>query len=63
MDMNVLCECNSFTCKMVITLSDEENMAAHTNGKILIINGCQTGPDPTDILIEEKTGYSLYREG
>ena len=63
MDMPVLCECNSFNCKMVITLSYEENMEAHTNEKIVIINGCSTGPDSTDILVEEKTGYSLYREG
>lgn len=61
--MMVLCECNSFNCKMAITLSLEDNFKAHSNGGIVIVNGCRTGPDPTDILVIEKDGYSIYKEG
>ncbi len=54
MDMKVLCECDSFNCGMAITLSYEENLQAHKNGGIVIVHGCSTGPNPTDILVEEK---------
>jgi hypothetical protein len=63
MDMKVLCECNSFDCKWAIDLSYEENLEAHKNGGVIIINGCSKGPDSTDILVEEKDKYSIYREG
>lgn len=63
MNIRVLCECNSFDCKWVIDLSYEENLKAHQNGSMIIINGCSQGPDPTDILVEKKDKYSIYREG
>ena len=60
--MNVLCECSGITCRQAITLSYEENLKAHENGSLIIIDGCATEPDPTDIFIEKKDGYSIYRE-
>jgi len=63
MDMKVLCECNSFDCDGVITLSLEENMKIHTTPKqLIIVDGCSKGPDPTDTLVEKKDGYSIYKE-
>ena len=62
MDMNVLCECGGVTCRQAITLSYEENLKAHNNGSLVIIDGCANGPELTDILIEKKDGYSIYRE-
>ena len=60
--MKILCECNSFTCRMTIDMSLEEGLEAHKNGNLVIIDGCPNGPDPTDELIEKKDGYSIYRE-
>lgn len=63
MNIRALCECNSFNCKWAIDLSYEENLAAHLNGNIIIINGCSHGAESTDILVEKKEKYSIYREG
>ena len=62
MDMKVLCECDSYNCDKVITLSFEENTESHKDGKIIIIDGCKNGPNPNDVFIEKKDGYTLYRE-
>lgn len=62
MDMRVLCKCESFDCDKVIVLSFEENMEAHKDGRLIIIDGCCKGPNPTDVFIEEKDGYTIYRE-
>jgi len=49
MDMRVMCECNSFDCKFVITLSYEKNMKIHTTPRqLIIVDGCSKGPDATD---------------
>lgn len=59
----MLCECNSFDCAWTIDLPYEEGLEAHQNGGIIIINGCLNGPDSTDILVQTKDKYSIYREG
>lgn len=63
MDMKILCECGGLDCEMKIDLPHEENVKAHQNGGVIIVKGCSQGPFPTDILVEEKDKYSIYREG
>lgn len=61
--IKVLCECNSFGCNKAITLSLEENLEIHIEpNQIIIVDGCEKGPDQTDEFVEKKNGYSLYKE-
>lgn len=63
MYMDFLCECNSITCKKKIRLSVEEMEKLKIKMDcVIIVEGCEHGPEPTDILVEEKTDYSIYRE-
>ncbi len=62
MYMNFACECNDITCKKTIRLSVGEMEELKTNmNYILIVEGCLTGPESTDVFVEEKTGYSIFR--
>jgi len=29
---------------------------------VIIVDGCEHGPEPTDVLVEEREGYKLYKE-
>ncbi len=60
--IKTLCECNSFTCDKSIMLSYEECCKAHEDGNIIIVKNCEAGPEPTDVLVEEKNKYSIYKE-
>ena len=60
--MKVLCECNSFNCSKVISLSIEEAQRAEGLKRVIIIDGCETGPESTDTLVSKEKGYSIYRE-
>ncbi len=63
MYMNFACECDSLTCKKTIRLSVEEMDKLKTSiDCVIIVEGCEHGPEPTDTLVEEKTGYSVYKE-
>ncbi len=57
------CECDSFDCMLEAHLSLEESMGIYKSGLILIVKGCQVGPNPTDNLVGERNNYSLYSEG
>jgi hypothetical protein len=59
--MELLCECNSFGCIAKIEVSTEEATKIYNAGLIPIVNGCPTGPDASDELVEDCKGYSLYR--
>jgi len=43
-------------------LSLEEAQEILQKGLVVIVDGCQNGPSPTDQLIEKRDGYALYRE-
>lgn len=57
----ILCECNSFTCNEAIERPLAELIESQNAG-VLIANSCVNGPDPTDILVAEKTEYKIYKE-
>jgi hypothetical protein len=57
-----LCECNSVDCGLAVDLSFEEAMGVEASGLIFIAKGCKKGQEETDVLIEERENYSLYRE-
>lgn len=58
--MEYICECESATCKRLIYLSDEQFL--EKGMLIMIVKGCPKGPEPTDRLVKECDGYSLYKE-
>jgi len=60
--MKFACECASMGCKKVIELSVEEMLEIRQQGCIIISSDCERGPEPEDILVEEKEGYAIYRE-
>jgi len=60
--MKILCECNSFDCRMTTDMSYEESIKAHKNGGIIIVDGCPNGPEDNDELIKVKEMYQIYRE-
>lgn len=61
--MRVLCECNS-GCAKVIDLSINVLTAIKTGApnRVIIVDGCPTGPEPTDELVSKEPGYAIYRE-
>lgn len=61
--MKMLCECNSFDCRKTIDLSTEEAQRAEGLHRVLIVDGCPTGPEPTDTLVSKESGYTIYTEG
>ena len=62
--MKLVCECNSFDCNEQIEISAEEtSLFMRQNPRpVVISNDCKTGPDSTDVLLEEKATYKLYKE-
>ena len=61
--MKVVCECNSLKCKKTIDLPLEEaQKVVGTSGLIIIIDGCQNGPELTDTQVSKEKGYTIYRE-
>lgn len=65
MNTPIMCECDSTSCNKQLVLPVEEALKVLQGaiGKVVIVDGCHTGPEPTDIFIEKKSGYSLYKEG
>lgn len=60
----VNCECDSRTCVKSVRLPvDEALNIVRQEGLYVIVDGCSTGPSPTDKLVERRNGYSLYKEG
>jgi len=58
-----LCMCNSFDCALSVDVPISEAVNVFADEKnVVIIDGCQKGPKPTDTLIEKRKGYTLYRE-
>lgn len=61
--MEMLCECNSVRCMRTIDLPvDVAYDIVQCRDVFVIVSGCPAGPSPTDILFEERDGYSLYKE-
>lgn len=62
--MKILCECNSRDCREVIDLPTNVLMAIKTGtpDQVIIVDGCPTGPEPTDVLVSKEPGYSIYKE-
>lgn len=64
MNFTLLCECDSYSCREKVTVPIEEAQAIKKYfNVVVIVNGCLTGPNSTDVLIEKKQGYSIYKEG
>jgi hypothetical protein len=58
--MLIDCECSSY-CGSTIHLSPTEYANILSAGLVVIVDSCPTGPSPTDTLVEQRTGYSLYQ--
>lgn len=59
--MIMLCECSSRYCNLSVDIPEQEYIEKEEN-EVVIVDKCKTGPDPTDIFVCQKEGYSLYRE-
>lgn len=61
--MKYICECMSPRCIMTVTLTmtrvTELAQMAH---KVVIVDGCKHGPEPTDALVSKEDGYTIYQE-
>lgn len=62
--MRVLCERNGYDCREVIDLPMNvlTGIKTSTPDRIIIVDGCPTGPEPTDVLVSTEPGYTIYRE-
>jgi len=61
--IHMLCECDSSDCNLKVEISVKEaHEIIKRNNLILIVDGCQIGPEPTDELKEKRKGYALYSE-
>lgn len=61
--MKLLCECSSFNCRKAIDVPVEEAQRAEGLHRVIIVDGCPTGPEPTDTLVRKESGYTIYEEG
>lgn len=62
--MKWLCECQS-DCNTKIEMSPEEYQWITLIGSkdvYIIASDCPHGPEPTDILVEDRGTYKLYKE-
>jgi hypothetical protein len=58
----VICECDSWDhCGKSVELPVEEALEILRKGLVIIVDGCQNGPNSTDVLVEKRKGYSIYR--
>lgn len=62
MTVDQSCECQSWTCNLQVAIPFKEAWAIKRSGAIIIVDGCERGPEPTDTPLERRNGYSLYRE-
>ena len=60
--MDIFCECNSANCGITADIELEVYQKAVADGVYVIVDGCRTGPEPEDILVEKREGYSLYKD-
>ena len=60
--MKLLCECNGDDCQKTIDLPLEEAQRIEGLKRVIIVDGCPTGPEPTDVLVSKETGYTIYKE-
>ncbi|MCX6704014.1 MAG: hypothetical protein NTZ07_01060, partial [Candidatus Woesebacteria bacterium] len=57
----LLCMCMSLGCKREVEVPlSEAVMILSDEKKIVIIDGCPNGPEPTDKIVEKRNGYTLY---
>ncbi len=61
--VQVLCMCMSFDCAKSVYLELPEALKVNQPGLVLIVEGCEVGPESTDVPVSKHEGYSLYREG
>lgn len=57
------CECDSFKCSKYVLATEEEMLIALHRDTIVIIDGCEYGPRPTDVFLEKREGYTIYKAG
>lgn len=60
MSVEILCECSSL-CRKTVALDAGVYGDFSRQGLVIIVNGCKHGPEPTDVLVEEREGYKLYK--
>lgn len=58
----VLCECESFDCSLIVMIDEKDVENVLRPGLVVIVDGCEIGPNPSDVLLEKHDGYSLYLE-
>lgn len=59
--MQVFCECDSY-CTRTVEMSVDEQLAIRQNPRhIIIVKGCPKGPSPSDVLVEERETYTIYK--
>lgn len=58
----IFCGCCDWKCLKTIPIDNEEYFKISSNNFIIISNQCKKGPEETDILIEKKELYSIYKE-
>ncbi|KKM07622.1 hypothetical protein LCGC14_1732080 [marine sediment metagenome] len=62
--MKIFCECMSFDCKKTVEMSEKEATEFRSlRNTVIIVDGCNIGPEPTDTFLQKKNGYTVYIEG
>jgi hypothetical protein len=56
------CECGSKECSLIIAIDEDELNDIERKGTYVISNNCEYGPTETDVLVETRAGYSIYKK-
>ena len=58
--MRCLCECDS-PCRLVGDVPVEVIRRCCAGDLVVILDGCEHGPEPGEVLVERGEGWALYR--
>ncbi len=61
-DVCCMCDNSSTLCTRSIQLSLEELQKILQKDLLVVVDGCQNVASSTDVFVEQRSGYALYKE-
>lgn len=59
--MKLECECMSM-CTLEADISEAEYQEMGQKHQVFIVDECKTGPEKTDVFVEQRPGYKVYTD-
>jgi hypothetical protein len=49
-------------CTLEAEISEEEYQEMGRKHQVFIVDGCSSGPEKTDVFVEQRNGYKVYTD-